>query len=391
MPLKGLKVRIYPNKKQKLLIQSNFGYNRFVWNQMLHMLIERYKNNPKTPFLNAYTLNNLLPALKKEYPWLKDAESTSLQATNHDLVEAYKKFFKQKHGFPKFKSKKSFKKSYQCKCVNQNMKQVATHSIQLPKLGRLRFKAGKPIPKVIKSVTIRQSFTGKYYAILLVEDENQAFTKTNARIGLDLGISDLLIGSDEQKIPSIRFDKKQAKKLHEWEKRLARRRLHAQKAMAWDKHNQVLQPRQLADFKNVQKARLMVAKFHEKMANQRQNYLHQITTKLVKNYDLIAIEDLKTKNLLRNHKLARVIANQAWGEIRRMLEYKCSWYDKQLIVVSPYKTSQICSHCGHDDGKHELGVREWTCPHCGVHHDRDVNAAKNILTLGLGQALVKEL
>jgi putative transposase len=268
---------------------------------------------------------------------------------------------------------------------------VAPHYLKLPKLGVLRFKAGKRIPETIKSVTIRKTLTGNYNVILLVEDETQAFTKTNARIGLDFGISDLLIGSDEQKISSIRFDKKQAKKLHKWEKRLARRRLQAQKAIAWDKHNKVLQPRQFADFKNVQKARLMVAKLHEKIAHQRQNYLHQITTKLVKSYDLIAIEDLKTKNLLRNHKLARAIANQSWREIRRMLEYKCSWYDKQLIVVSPYKTSQICSHCGHDDGKHELGVREWTCPHCGVHHDRDVNAAKNILKLGLGQALVKEL
>jgi putative transposase len=160
---------------------------------------------------------------------------------------------------------------------------------------------------------------------------------------------------------------------------LARRRLHTQKAIAWDKHNKVLQPRQLADFKNVQKARLMVAKFHEKIANQRQNYLHQITTKLVKNYDLIAIEDLKAKNLVHNHKLAWAIASQAWGEIRRMLTYKCAWHGNELVIVNPYKTSQICSHCGHDDGKHELDVREWTCPHCGMSHDRDVNAAKNIL------------
>ncbi|MDN3954212.1 RNA-guided endonuclease TnpB family protein [Sporolactobacillus laevolacticus] len=391
MSLKGLKVRIYPNKKQKLLIQCNFGYTRFVWNQMLNMLIKRYKNNPKAPFLNAYALNNLLPVLKKEYPWLKEAESTSLQIANHDLVEAYKRFFRQKHEFPKFKSKKFFKQSYQCKCVNQNIKQVTPHYLKLPKLGMLRFKAGKPIPKIIKSVTIRQTFTEKYYVILLVEGENQAFTKTNTRIGLDFGVSDLLIGSDGQKVPSFRFDNKLAKKMHEWEKRLARRRLQAQKAIAWDTHNKTLHPRQLADFKNVQKAKLMVAKLHEKIANQRQNYLHQITTQLVKSYDLIAIEDLKTKNLMHNHKLARAIANQSWGEIRRMLIYKCAWYGKQLMVVNPYKTSQICSHCRHDDGKHELGVREWTCPHCGRSHDRDVNAAKNILTLGLGQASVKEL
>jgi transposase, IS605 OrfB family, central region len=391
MTLKGLKVRIYPNKKQKLFIQCNFGYTRFVWNQMLGMMIERHKNNPDAPFLNAFALNNLLPALKKECPWLKEAESTSLQNSNHDLVEAYKKFFKQKHGFPKFKSKKQFKQSYQSKFVNQNIKQVALHYLKLPKLGVLRFRSGKPIPETIKSVTIRKTFTGHYFAVLLVEDESQVFRKTNACIGLDFGVSDLLIGSDEQKVPSVRFDKRQSQKMHDWQKRLARRRLQAQKEMAWDKHNKVLQPRTLSDFKNVQKAQLMVAKLHEKVANQRQNYLHQITTKLVRSYDLIVIEDLKAKNMMRNHKLARAIANQAWGKIRRMLTYKCAWYDKKLVRVNPYKTSQICSHCGHDDGKHELAVREWVCPQCDTHHDRDINAAKNILTLGLGQALVKEL
>ncbi|RYL91525.1 transposase, partial [Sporolactobacillus sp. THM7-4] len=119
-------------------------------------------------------------------------------------------------------------------------------------------------------------------------------------------------------------------------------------------------------------------------------YLHKLTTRLVKENDVIVIEDLKTKNLLHNHSLARAMANQSWREIRRMLEYKCEWYGKQLIVVSPYKTSQICSHCGYDDGKHTLDIREWTCPKCHVHHDRDINAAKNILNVGLGRASVKE-
>ncbi|MDN3955100.1 RNA-guided endonuclease TnpB family protein [Sporolactobacillus laevolacticus] len=391
MPLKGLKIRIYPNKTQKVKIKMNFGYNRFVWNQMLNLLIERYKNNPKSPFLNAYALNNLLPALKTEYTWLKDAESTSLQATNHDLITAYKKFFNEHNGFPKFKSKKFLKQSYQSKCVNKNIKQVGAKYIKLPKLGILCFKSGRPIPDKIRSVTIKQSFTGKYYAVLLVECENQAFEKTNMQVGLDMGVRGLLICSDGTKFPTIRFDKRLAQRKHYWEKRLARRRLQAQKEIAWDKHNKVLHPRVLSDFANYRKAKVMVAKYNEKIANQRNNYLHHLTTKLVKQYDVIAIEDLKTKNLLHNHKLARAIANQAWRELRRMLSYKCEWYGKQLIVVNPYKTSQICSHCGHDNGKHPLEVREWTCSSCHHHHDRDFNAAKNILKIGLGQALVKEL
>ena len=133
----------------------------------------------------------------------------------------------------------------------------------------------------------------------------------------------------------------------------------------------------------------MVAKHNEKIANQRNNYLHKITTSLVRENDVIVLEDLKTKNLLHNHKLSRAIANQSWRELRLMVEYKCEWYGKKLIVVSPFKTSQICSNCGYDDGKHELNIREWTCPKCHENHDRDINASKNILNLGLEQALVK--
>jgi putative transposase len=379
MVLKGLKLRIYPNQEQRLKIQLNFGYNRFVWNQMLNMMIQRHENNPNALFLNAFALNNMLKALKIEYQWLKDAESTSLQCTNHDLVEAYKKFFKQKHGFPKFKSKKFPKQSYQSKCVNHNIKSIDGHHIKLPKLGIMKFKSGKQIPDTIKSVTIRLSSTHKYYAILLVECENQVFSKTNKQIGIDLGVADLIIASDGIKFPTIRFDKILANKKHYWEKRLARRRLKAQKEIAWDKHNKVLNPRCLDDFKNVQKAKLMIAKYNEKITNQRNNHLHQITTKLVKENDLIVMENLKAKNMLHNHKLARAIANQSWREIRRMLEYKCSWYGKQLVIVNPYKTSQMCSECGYPSGKKTLDIREWTCGNCGTHHDRDINAAKNIL------------
>ncbi|RYL87532.1 transposase, partial [Sporolactobacillus sp. THM7-4] len=161
MPLKGLKVRIYPSQTQKLKIKLSFGSTRFVWNQMLNMMIERYKNNPKAKFLSTYDLNYLLPALKREYPWLKDAESTSLQATNHDLIEAYKKFFKEHKGFPRFKSRKFPKQSYQCKCVNQNIKPIASHYIKLPKSGLVQFKTGQQIPDKIKSVTVKRSPTGK--------------------------------------------------------------------------------------------------------------------------------------------------------------------------------------------------------------------------------------
>ena len=380
MTLKGIKLRIYPNREQQLKIKLNFGYNRFVWNQMLNMMIERYRNNPEAPFLNAFALNNLLPALKTEYPWLKEAESTSLQATNHDLIEAYKKFFKLHKGLPKFKSRKFPKHSYQSKIVGNNIEVVSSSKIKLPKLGTMRFKSGRKITGKIKNVTIRLSATGKYYAILLVDTDVLELPKTGNAVGIDMGVADLMITSDGVKYPTIRFDKLLAKKKHYWEKRLARRRLQAKKEIAWDHHNKVLSPRELSDFKNYLKAKQMVAKYNEKIANQRNNYLHQLTKQLVEQYDVIKIEDLKTKSILKNHKLARAIANQNWRKLRSQLEYKCAWYGKQLVTVNPRKTSQICSNCGFDDGKHTLDIRQWTCPQCGTNHDRDINAAKNILS-----------
>ena len=380
MPLKGIKLRIYPSQEQQLKIKLNFGYNRFIWNHMLDMMIERYKNNPEAPFLNAFALNNLLPALKTEYPWLKEAESTSLQATNHDLVESYKNFFKSHKGFPKFKSRKFPKQSYQSGYTNNNICQVGEHRLKLPKLGNVYFRSGRQITGKIKNVTIRLSSTGKFYAIVLVDTEVNKLPKTTNKVGIDMGIADLMITSDGIKYPTIRFDKLLAKKKHYWEKRLARRRLQAMKEIAWGHHNKVMEPRELSDFKNYLKAKCMVAKYSEKIANQRSNYLHNLSKQLVEQYDVIKIEDLKTKNLLKNHKLARAIANQSWREIRRQLEYKCEWYGKQLVTVNPRKTSQICSNCGYDDGKHTLDIREWTCPKCGIHHDRDINAAKNILS-----------
>jgi len=376
MTLKGIKLRIYPNLEQQDKIIANFGYNRFVWNQMLAMMVERYRNNPDAKFLNAFTLDYLLPTLKAEYPWLKEADSHSLQATNHDLVEAYKKFFREHKGFPKFKFRKSPKQSYRS---SMRIKLLDNHHLKLPKLGVVYFRSGRePIGK-IKNVTIRLSSTGKFYAILLVGAEIPELPKTHSSVGIDMGVADLMITSDKVKYPTIRFDKILAKKKHYWEKRLARRRRQAKKEIAWDKHNKALEPRELSDFKNYIKAKHMVAKYSEKIANQRNNYLHNLTKQLVEQYDVIKIEDLKAKNLMKNHKLARVIANQGWREIRRQLKYKCEWYVKQLVIVNPRKTSQICSNCGYDDGKHTLDIRKWTCPNCGVSHDRDINAARNIL------------
>ena len=389
--LKGIKLRIYPNEEQQEAIIYNFGANRFVWNQMLDMLKKRYETNKESKFLNAFALNNLLKQLKIEYPWLSKSDSHGLQNTNKDLIDAYKRFFKHISSYPKFKSRKFPKQSYKTSYVNNNI-EIVGNFIKIPKLGYIPFKgSNKAISKVlkIKSATIKKSSTNKFYAVLLVEGENQVFNKTDKVVGLDMGLADLVIYSNGKKYPTIRFDKQLARKKHYWEKKLARRRIRALKDIQYQKKYSIFEPKSLEDYKNYQKSKVMVAKYSEKIANQRKDYLHKITTELVRNYDVIVIEDLKTSNMIKNHKLARAIANQSWREIRRQLEYKCNWYGKKLIIINPFKTSQICSSCGYDDGKHTLDIREWTCPNCHKTLDRDINAAKNILKLGLEQALVK--
>jgi len=377
MTLRAIKTRVYPKQGQQDKIIANFGCCRFAWNQLLNMQIERYKNGGS--YVNEFGMNYLITCLKQEYPFLKKVDSTSLLHVSRNLNNAFQKLFKERSGHPKFKSRKFPKQSYQAASVNHNIRQISPCLVKLPKLGELRFKTGCQITGKIKNVTIRLSSTGKFYAVVLVDTEIDELPKTANKVGIDMGVADLMITSDGVKYPTIRFDKLLAKKKHYWEKRLARRQLQAMKEIAWDHHNKVMEPRELSDFKNYLKAKRMVAKYSEKIANQRSNYLHNLTKQLVEQYDVIKIEDLKTKNLLKNHKLARAIANQAWRELRSQLEYKCEWYGKQLVTISPRKTSQICSNCGYDDGKHTLDIRQWRCPHCGTHHDRDINAAINIL------------
>jgi len=377
MTLRAIKSRVYPSIEQQYRIINNFGCCRFVWNKLLDMQIERYQNGGS--YVNDIGMNYLIKCLKQEYPFLKKAESTSLQHVSRDLNSAFQKLFKEHAGHPKFKSRKFPKQSYQSS-NNNNIYQFSEHRLKLPKLGTVYFRSGRQITGKIKNVTIRLSSTGKFYAVVLVDTEVNELPKTTNKVGIDMGVADLMITSDGVKYPTIRFDKLLAKKKHYWEKRLARRRAQALSLSACDKHNKVMEPRELSDFKNYLKAKRMVAKYSEKIANQRSNYLHNLSKQLVEQYDVIKIEDLKTKNLLKNHKLARVIANQSWRALRSQLEYKCEWYGKQLVTVNPRKTSQICSNCGYDDGKHTLDIRQWTCPKCGINHDRDINAAKNILS-----------
>ncbi len=380
--LKGVKLRLYPNAKQRDQLTQMFGNARFIWNIMLNMANERYKNNPSSSFVNEYGMNYLVKQLKVEYPFLKESDSRSLQISNHYLAQSFKMLFKHQGGYPRFKSRKATKQSYTGD--GANCKVLAKRRMKLPKIGYIKTSKTSRLEGLkIKRYTVTLEPTGKYYLSLIVDDPNiQSLESTGAVVGIDMGVADLAITSDGYKYPKFEANwyEQQANKA---QSRFSKRKHRALVRVRQWNHNHKDTKMELEDYSNWQKAQKQKARYQAKVANKRKDYLHKITTELVKSYDVIVIEDLKTKNLLKNHHLAKSIANNSWYLFREMLEYKCKWYGKQLVVVSPNYTSQICSNCGYHSGKKPLDVREWTCPKCGANHDRDINASINILNRGL--------
>ena len=373
---KGIRARLYPTEEQEILINKTIGCCRFVHNQTLADCIQTYEQTQHFTSKKERSAN-LVP-LKDEYTFLKEVDACALQQSVRDLNDSFDNFFRNRNHFrfPKFKSKHNQKQSYRTPYNRSNSHVVDNTYLKLPKLGKVKTKRFD-MPDVYKilNITVEKTPTGKYYASICIETEVKPLPKTGKQVGFDLGLNDLLIGSDGTRYARPRYAYEYKDKPAKEQRKLSKMRTKLERANL-----------NLDECKNYQKQKRKVAKLHEHMSNCAKDFNHKLSIELVRNYDFIAMEDLNVSGLIKNRKLAYSISDVRWAQLLNFIRYKCLWYGKEFRQVDRfYASSKICSECGtyHKDIVNSLSVREWTCPDCGTLHDRDVNAAINILNQAL--------
>ena len=355
------KFRLYPNKEQTELLAKHFGCARFVYNYFLNQRIEQYKDTGKSD--NFYTQLKYLTELKKQEKtaWLKEVNSQSLQYAVRCLEAAYANFFKKRSNFPTFKSKRS-KNNF----TVPQFASIAGGRLFVPKFREgIKCRVHRKIKGKIGTVTISKTPSGKYFVSVSTEVEYETpFERTNKSVGVDLGLKNLVVTSEGENFENNRYTRRYEQKLATAQKHLSRKKKGSC---------------------GFERQRLKVARIYEKISNSRIDYLHKCSISLVRRYDTICIEDLNVKGMVRNHRLARAITDASWGMFITLLTYKAEWNDKKVVEIDRFfPSSQTCHVCGHINKEtKDLSVREWECPACHAHHDRDINAAINILRVGL--------
>ena len=358
MSKSALKFRLEPTQEQKKWLRQSFGNRRFIYNHMLAEKSALYADGRQK--VTCIEQIRELPALKKEYEWLAVSETSTLQNAVRDLYSAYDRFFKGQAGYPKFRKRRDRQTIRMNNNHHRKDIRCEGNRIHLPKIGWVKCRFSKEIHGEITSATISMDPDGRFCISLALETADPApAAKTGESVGIDPGVKDLAITSDGKKYANPKYLRKAQKKLKKAQRKLSRKAKGS---------------------KNREKQRLRVAKIHQKIKNQRLDGIHKMTREIVDEYDMIGIEDLNAKGMMKNHHLAKSVADASFHEIRRQLEYKAAWAGKTVQCVDRFfPSSQMCSVCGHiAPYVKNLSVRRWQCCVCGADHDRDINAAKNI-------------